>query len=961
MAGHTQTHPPSLAYAVARLISLGVVFHAIYSWSIFDIYFRSPLVHGMTPIKPSLEAPAQRLLLFVADGLRADKLFENRMSGAPFLRDAVLTSGSWGVSHTRVPTESRPGHVALIAGFYEDVSAVTKGWKMNPVNFDSVFNQSFHTWSFGSPDILPMFSEGASDPRSVETIMYPQESEDFADDASKLDIWVFEKFDALFETAKQDSNLDSLLRKPGIVFFLHLLGLDTNGHAHRPYSREYLENIELVDRGVKAATETLERFYNHDGRTSYIFTADHGMSNQGNHGDGNPDNTRTPLIAWGAGIARAKINSGLINYVDAYTSAWGLTTTPRIDVEQADIAPLMSTLLGVPYPVNSVGVLPLAYLAGSEGYKARSAFENAQQILAQYRVKSEMKRRTEPFFRAFQPLHDDEQFLRMIDDEIVDGHYLNAIESSQQLIRLCLQGLRYYQTYDWLFLRSIVSLGYLGWVSYSTLFILRGGIVPLSSTYQKAVEAQKSSNILTIALGTAGFAASSLFLHYKESPPMYYAYLFFPFFFWTMCLGQSKFVLTLLKSITRDRDRLVSTGASIVFYVAALEILVYSYFCREVLSPCLWVLGLLWPRTFSQDLRAKHYTLLRVWAVMCLSTSVFPFLSAEKHENALLVGLGGAAIVASGIFALTTIANYTTSELPKSAGSVTTSSSGGLLAFETVVALVSTLTTIDTTLRLRAKTGLPLLNQGIAWCVLGVAILIPILDGGRRGQHYLRRLVVIYLAFAPVFVFLTISYEALFYFSFSGLIATWLLLERVIHSETRADVPGTDSTATSAVASRLPRNLELSDLRVTAIFLLLSNVAFFGTGNLASVASFSLSSVYRFTTVFDPFIMGALLILKILIPFFLLSAVLAVLARALALPAFALFLLVLATTDVMTLNFFFLVKDHGSWLEIGSTISHFVIASAFIVFQCLLFAASWALVGGVLVPDLETRRWKKRH
>lgn len=47
------------------LVILGVLLHAVYMLSIFDIYFKSPIVHGMDLVSPRFKAPAKRLVLLV--------------------------------------------------------------------------------------------------------------------------------------------------------------------------------------------------------------------------------------------------------------------------------------------------------------------------------------------------------------------------------------------------------------------------------------------------------------------------------------------------------------------------------------------------------------------------------------------------------------------------------------------------------------------------------------------------------------------------------------------------------------------------------------------------------------------------------------------------------------------------------------------------------------------------------
>ncbi|KAJ1661479.1 Glycosyl phosphatidyl inositol anchor synthesis, partial [Coemansia sp. RSA 25] len=556
---------------------------------------------------------------------------------------------------------------------------------------------------------------------------------------------------------------------------------------------------------------------------------------------------------------------------DAFSNSWNLGQYERKDVNQADIAPLMASLIGINFPLNSVGTLPIKYLNASGEFCARAAQTNALQVLEQYQVKHDQKQQTELFFKPYAPMHQatdrPEQILARIRQLIDMRRYEQAEHECSQLIKMCLEGLRYFQRYDWLLLRSIVSMGYLGWILYSLLFIFKSYVLPVPANHGSRSNAYRIDDSgLVAVVGFLVFATFSLIFYKQHSPGMYYAYVAFPTYFWADIVQQ----LPLIQQICSSYLRMAVRWRPIAFaamYVLILEALVYAYFDRRVYSVAFGLLAAAWPLSVSAKFRRQHTMLLAAWSSACLLTSVFTLLPVDRNDHLGLVIAGGVLITLSGLVAWHFSGSFT---LPPPGASA--KQARNAVAIDRLVILVETLLVgIATFLgpitskETERRGYLPRFHQLACWAILVVSTLLPFVHGSRlnrgvRDQHYLYRLVTIYLAFAAPFVLLTISYESIFYFSYSIVLLLWLSIERALYYEKAEDqlLAPTEQTRLSDLALQrsvsgaasprsaqtfaASRTLGLSDMRTSIMFLFFVNVAFFGTGNVASLASFSIDS-----------------------------------------------------------------------------------------------------------------------
>ena len=225
-------------------------------------------------------------------------------------------------------------------------------------------------------------------------------------------------------------------------------------------------------------------------------------------------------------------------------------------------------------------------------------------------------------------------------------------------------------------------------------------------------------------------------------------------------------------------------------------------------------------------------------------------------------------------------------------------------------------------------------------------------------HHYsiLGRIGHILLCLFTIFSLISTSYEAVLFLLLTSLLV-WLQLEEVVnHGSTQKAC----FVWSNDITYRAPRCLSvfpgdscqgdggsasLGDVRRAWLCLFLGILLFFGTGNVASINTFNPNMIYSFITVFSPFVMGALLVLKMAIPFVFVSTVFIVILSLLNRHLKPTLFLMLVMSDLMGLNFFFLVQDSGSWLEIGVSISHYVIMMTMAVVMVLLMGVARLLTG----------------
>ncbi|KAH8382082.1 hypothetical protein KR009_001695, partial [Drosophila setifemur] len=435
-----------------------------------------------TMMEMGYQAPADNLVIFLVDGLRADAIFGKNCSLMdPALLELMMLKGMLGISRASVPTLTSSGRAAILGGFN---AMPTLGGSL-----DTIYNRTTASNGF----VLNLSGNHQSVFRQLE------------------------------ETIKDPTNLRSLRNATKLVIAINLVDLE----AVSPLDERYVANFEKVQVTIREIYNLMQRQFA-DRLTAYLLTSPHGLTNFGSHGGGSKYETETPFILWGDHI------NSIADNVSSLAIDSENMTLPFYKLNQIQLAPLLSAVIGLPPPIHNLGSLPLGYIMGSKDYVLQALHLNALQLLSQ--AKAVIRRQESGFFHKWLPREKIMDLSRIAYYQTQMDHLLDkgwrekAMETSALAIRLSLQSLKFNLEYFHIPLQVTTTLAILGWMFFLIMQLNRHS---LDAKQQR----RGFSTLTTILLCSLGILLGELvFLH--RASLLTILCLLVPFGVWCVVLAE---------------------------------------------------------------------------------------------------------------------------------------------------------------------------------------------------------------------------------------------------------------------------------------------------------------------------------------------------------------------------------------------------------------------------------------
>lgn len=311
---------PSATRSASSAIAVAAVALALIR-SIAAVWFSSDVVATAANTEVAAPRLTARVLVIVVDGLRHDTALES--DAMPRLQ-ALARAGAHGVSLASRVTMTGLGVRTLGTGTSPGLADILLETQLPPVAFDNVFaalrRRGGHIAWIGNTAWKELFGR--------EIDIDPRVSRSLAVMAQADNVWGA-------DTVIVARALRLMARTDWELCIVHLGGLDNASHRFTPFGDEFRRKARAVDGDIADIVAAAGP------ATTVIVTSDHGASDAGHHGSGEPITRRTPLVLAGAAVAPGRV----------------------VDARQTDIAPTIAALLGLPIPAPSEGTVLVDALA----------------------------------------------------------------------------------------------------------------------------------------------------------------------------------------------------------------------------------------------------------------------------------------------------------------------------------------------------------------------------------------------------------------------------------------------------------------------------------------------------------------------------------------------------------------------------------------------------------------------